>query len=575
MAGTVDDEAPTDPSSSAGSEVKRWIGRLVGIGLALAVYALLGDTAALNESGRVTAGIGTLMAVFWMTEALPLPVTALLPLVLFPLFGAFPTEPQTGEVVLYQPEEGRAVPCTIIEFGLDEAVVVLGSVNEAVEQSVDPSLLSRINVPNPITRAAAPYGSRFIFLYLGGFVLAIGVERWNLHRRIALLTIAAVGSKPSRLVAGFMIATAGLSMWISNTATTVMMLPIALSVVSVFKNQLSGQSNPSETNALDPERFAAGLLLGTAYAASIGGTATLIGTPPNVFFAGFMSDRGNEISFATWMAFALPFACLYLVVAWLLLTKFVFRVRAQGIPGGDRLIRDQLQQLGPMTRGEWTVAVVFLGTALLWIFRTPLSQWDVLIRWVPLIGRLDDTIIGLAGAIALFVIPVDLRRGRFAIDWREAEKLPWGVLLLFGGGLSLASAISASGLDRWIGQGVANWGVSPSSLPAITTTTIIFLTELTSNLATTAAMIPIFHSVALDQGIEPGVILVPATLAASCAFMLPVATPPNAIVYGSGRVSIKQMLAAGIWLNLFGIFLILTLSSILGSWIPGLFSPSN
>ncbi len=560
-----------------------WVGRIAGLVLAIGVYYGLQGASDLGEPGRVTASMLTLMAVYWMTEALPLPVTALLPLILAPTLGAFPTQPQVGEVVSVQGDsEGEAYAATVltVDPGADRIQLAVGDGETSRTVEVSSGSVRRINVASPIARAAAPYANKFIFLYLAGFLIALGIERWGLHRRLALMTVSLVGASPARLVGGFMLATSGLSMWISNTATTVMMLPIALSVVGLLSDRLRdgvdpgsddgrsldpGSSTPSSTR--DARNFAASLLLGIAYSASLGGMATLVGTPPNVFLAGFLEDRGEELSFARWFSMALPLSMVYATVSWWLLTRVVFPVRIGTIPGGTRVIREELEALGPIRRGEWTVLAVFLGTALLWIVRTPLTGWEALTSRVPAVGRLDDTIIGLLGALALFVIPVDLRRGRFALDWAVASRIPWGVLLLFGGGLSLASAISQSGLDAWLGRQVTSWGLPDDALPWAAMVVVQLLTELTSNLATTAAMVPIYHGVALDQGLPPEVILVPATLAASCAFMLPVATPPNAIVYGSRQVSIGQMMRAGLWLNLAGLILIPLAWISLGNWL--------
>ena len=490
--------------------------------MAMAMYWWLPERMPrLTAEAQATAAVGTLMAVWWMTEALPLPATALLPLVLFPLAGVF-----------------------------------------------------------PFKQAADPYANRFIFLFMGGFMIALAIQRWNLHHRIALLTVLAVGTKPTRLIGGFMIATAMLSMWISNTATTVMMLPIGLSVIVLLADRVGHESGASpphsgEESSSGAERlhgFPVCMMLGIAYAANIGGIGTLVGTPPNVFLAAFLQDNlAIDIGFARWMGLGLPLVVLFLFLTWLLLTRVVFPIRIKEIPGGRELIGGELKKLGAMSRGEWTVLCVFLSMATAWVVRGPLTRWAWLIDQLPPVANLDDTIIALIGALSLFLIPVDARRGVFALDWETARRLPWGVLLLFGGGLSLAAAVRSSGLDRAIGEELSALDWLPTmALVVVVTAVVIFLTEVTSNTATATTFLPILAGVAAGIGAEPLVLLVSGTLAASCAFMLPVATPPNAIVYGSGHVRIGQMIQAGFWLNLIGIVLIPLLMYTLGAWTLGI-----
>jgi len=496
-----------------------WVGRISGPLLALAVYWVLpaGETG-LSDAGRATAAVGCLMAVLWLTEAMPLAATALLPVVLFPLTGVL-----------------------------------------------------------SIRDAAAPYAREYLFLFMGGFMLALAMERWGLHRRIALVTVLAVGTSPGRLVGGFMLASAGLSMWISNTATTIMMLPIGMSVITLLSDRIGSTQPGRDLDSPSPPRppegsetnLATCLMLGIAYAASIGGMGTLVGTPPNLILAAFMRQTFSvEIGFARWMAMALPLVAVFLVIAWGVLTKLVFPLRSVSIPGSRGLIHDELGKLGRMTRGERTVLAVFLLTATAWIAREPLTQWDWLARQAPAITRLHDAGIALAAALALFAIPVDARRGVFALDWQTAKKLPWDILLLFGGGLSLAAAVQSSGLTEWIGGQVAAFGgLPPLLLIAIVTLTVTLLTEMTSNVATTSAFLPVLGGVAVGMGVEPLRLLIPAGLAASCAFMMPVATPPNALVFGSGHVTIRQMVRAGLWLNFIGVILITLLARHVGPWL--------
>lgn len=489
-----------------------WGARLAGPILAGLVYVLLARLAPeLSQAGRATGAIGTLMAVWWMTEALPLPITSLLPLVLFPLCGAL---------------------------------------------SID--------------KTAESYANKYTFLYMGGFMVALAVEKWNLHRRIALVTVLAVGTSPPRLIGGFMLATAFLSMWMSNTATAVLMLPIGLSLVRLLAEQL--KSSPEENAGRQPpaEAFAVCMMLGIAYASSLGGVATLIGTPTNLVMAGFAKDRGINVGFGSWMAVALPVAAIYLVVSWFLLTRIVFPIRLTALPGGRELIRAELDKLGWLSRGEAIVLTVFSLTAIAWLAREPLAKWEWLVERVPLVGNIDDTMIVLVAVFALFVLPVDWRKGIFALDWPTAEKLPWGVLILFGGGLALATAVQSSGLAKWIGEQAAQEWLTPLALVILVTAAIIFLTELTSNTATLTTFLPVLYGVALELKVDPLLLFLPATLGASCAFMLPAGTPPNAIVFGTGHVSIRQMCRAGWWLNLFGIVLIPLATYTLGKWVFGI-----
>ena len=486
------------------------------VAAAVVFLAMPEPGAQLTAPARATAAIGVLMAVWWMTDAIPLAATALLPVLLLPVAGVFPT----GD-----------------------------------------------GLPSAIRQAAAPYGHEYIFLFLGGFLIARAIERWGLHRRIALMTVSAVGTRPTRLIGGFMIATAGLSMWISNTATTVMMLPIALSVIALVDERVRAEA-PAQESAVAP--FATCLLIAIAYAASIGGVATLIGTPPNVFLAGYLKDAFEvELSFGRWLAAIGPMCAVLLAVTWLLLTRLLFPVRLSDIPGGRVLIRDELGKLGSMSRGERTVLCVFTLTAALWILRGPLGRWELFTSFFPAWRHVHDSGIAILGALLLFVIPVDRKRGVFALDWETGKKLPWGVLLLFGGGLSLASAVSKSGLADWIGHQLPE-GIPVAVLVVLATTVVIFLTEMSSNLATVSVFLPILGALAVARGVDPRWIVIPAGIAASCAFMLPVATPPNAIVFGSGRVRIGEMVKAGLWLNLVSVFWVPLYMWLIGAWALGL-----
>jgi solute carrier family 13 (sodium-dependent dicarboxylate transporter), member 2/3/5 len=511
------DEQNGNEDGRAGAR-KAWIGRALALTLSIGIYLLL-DGVAIEPAARSTAAIGVLMAVLWMTEAFPLPITSLLPIVLFPLAG-------------------------VLDIG----------------------------------EATARYADDIIFLFMGGFMLALAMQRWGLHKRIALIIVQFVGTRPRRLIGGFMIATAFLSMWVSNTATTVLMLPIAVSIIVLVVDQLERRDELPEDvdESIDvPEfargapLFATGLMLAVAYAASIGSLGTLIGTPPNLFMRGFLeSTYGIEIGFGQWMLVGLPVAIVFLIIAWTLLTFVLYRPEIDEIPGGDALVEREISNLGPMTRQEWTVFVIFVATATAWIVREPVTEWAWLIERIPWIANITDTTIAIAAAITLFLVPASRDTGEFIMNWETARELPWNVLLLFGGGLSLATAVQTSGLDNWIGDRVAGLEFLPVLLlVAVTTGLIIFLTELTSNTATAATFLPILGGVALGVGIDPLLLIMPAALAATCAFMMPVATPPNAIVFGSGYIAIGQMIRAGIILNIISVTLITIAAFTVVAWV--------
>lgn len=429
------------------------------------------------------------MAVWWMTEAVELYATALLPLVALPMTGAA-----------------------------------------------------------PVRAAAAPYAHELIFLFMGGFLIALAMQRWGLHRRMALRALRAAGDHPAGIVACFMGVTAFFSMWVSNTATAVMMLPIALSIISLVEQVEPGTKTRPH--------FALCLLLGIAYAASIGGIGTIIGTPPNVFLASFIqSNLGQEISFVRWMGVGLPLVAVFLPLAWLMLTRVLYPLRGERIEGSRAVTERAYQELGAMSRGERIVLAVFLLAALSWITRPLLV--NVRIGDMHPMAGLSDPVIAMVAALILFVVPVDVKRRVFVMNWETALKLPWGILLLFGGGLSLAAAIRVNGVGEYIGHqlGILS-GIPVLLLVMAVIALVIFLTELTSNTATTATFIPILAALAPVFDLHPFMLIVPAAIAASCAFMLPVATPPNAIVFGSGHVTIQQMIRAGFWLNLAGVVLI-------------------
>ena len=423
------------------------------------------------------------IAIWWITEAIPIAVTALLPIILFPLTG-----------------------------GLD------------------------------LASTTASFGHKYVFLYVGGFILAIAIERWSLHKRIALNIINLIGTNVTRIILGFMVATAFMSMWISNTATTVMMLPIGLAIIAQLKD------NP-ETIEDENRIFGKALMLAIAYSASIGGISTLIGTPPNLVLAGVVEKMYEiEISFAQWFMFGFPISCVLLFICWKYLTNFAFTFKQKAFPGGKEEIKRQLTALGKISYEEKMVLLVFVLTAVAWITRS-----FVLKKIIP---SIDDTIIAMICGVVLFLIPAKNER-RQLINWEEAVKLPWGILLLFGGGMALAAGFESSGLANWIGsQMTLLQGVAIFVLVLVMIAAVNFLTEITSNLATTAMLLPILAPMALTIDVHPYILMVAATVAASCAFMLPVATPPNAVVFGSGYLRIPDMVRTGIWMNLISIALL-------------------
>ena len=436
----------------------------------------------LSDQANAVLACTAWIAIWWIFEVTDISVTALLPIILFPLTGA-----------------------------LD------------------------------IKLTTASYGHKYIFLYMGGFILAIAIEKWNLHKRIALNIINFIGTGISKIMLGFMLATAFMSMWISNTATTVMMLPIGLAIISQLKDDPTTEENENV-------KFGKALMLAIAYSASIGGMATLFGTPPNLVFAGVVQEvYGIEIGFGDWMLFGLPISIMLLGICWIYLTKYAFKFKMDEFPGGKQKIKALLSELGNWSQEERKVVTIFATTALLLIFRQKIQL---------LIPQIDDTIIALGMGILLFLIPSS-KKGELLLTWREAVKMPWGVIILFGGGMALASGFQQSGLALWIGNQFELLKALPIFLLIlILIAAVNFLTEITSNLATTAMLLPILAPMALSIDVHPYILLVSATVAASCAFMLPVATPPNAIVFGSGYLKIPDMIKAGFWMNVISIILL-------------------
>jgi sodium-dependent dicarboxylate transporter 2/3/5 len=464
-----------------------------------------GQWVELTQAGRATLAMMAWMAAWWLTEALDIEVTALLPIATFPLFG-------------------------------------IASLEKVLQS----------------------YAADVIFLFMGGFVIGLAIERWGLDRRIAFFTLRLVGARPGAIVGGFMTVTAFLSMWVSNTACAAMMVPIAQSVVDLVLRSRTG-AGLAEGGGIPQDRvaernFATGLMLCIAYAASIGGVATIIGSPPNGIAVRYIRQAfGEEMSFFDWLVVGGPFTLVFLPIAWLLVTRVLFRADLGEIEGGRRYFEEEYGRLGAITRGEIIVLTIFGLTAALWI-SSPVLKTLTVAGTRPLAG-LTDAGIAVLAAMALFLVPVDRARNVRAMDWATAVRLPWGVLMLFGGGLALATAIEANGVSVFIGnstRGLA--GLPPLALLIVVVAMTVFLSELTSNTAQVATMVPVLAAMAPSLGVNPYVLIFACTLSASSAFMMPVGTPPNAIVFGTGLVRLPQMMRAGFWLNLAAIVVITALS---------------
>ena len=424
------------------------------------------------------------MAVWWVTECVPISVTALLPIVLFPLTG-----------------------------GMD------------------------------LSTTTAAYGHKLVFLFVGGFLIALAIEKWHLHKRLALNIIRVTGSNKSRVILGFMLATAFLSMWISNTATSIMILPVGLAIISQLKDDPKTVENENEF-------FGKSLMIAIAYSASIGGMATLIGTPPNMVLAGVVEESyGIKLNMFDWMKFGIPLSSFLLIICWFYLTKIAFKFKNEEFSAGRNEIQRQIKKLGRFSNEEIKVLIVFTLTALGWIFRGSIET---------IFPMIDDTIIAIFFAVSLFIIPTkNQKTNTTLLVWNDTVKLPWGILILFGGGMAIASAFGKSGLALWIADLLENLNdVSLFLIILIVVTSINLLTEVTSNMATTAMLLPVLVTIALAIDVHPYFLLVAATLAASCAFMLPISTPPNAVVFGSGFLKIEDMFKKGVWMNLISIITI-------------------
>ena len=482
---------------------KKWVQGLAGILVAAAGYWLIPGEA--YPKAPITGAVVLLMALWWALEVIPIPVTALFPLILFPLFDV-----------------------------ADMATV------------------------------GANYGRPIIFLFLGGFLLAIGLQTTGVHQRIALHIVNRIGTRPAGLVFGFMVASAFLSMWISNTATVIVMLPIALSVIETIKEREVARGTVLT--------FAVALMLGIAYASDIGGMSTVIGTPPNMVFLELFSQifpDAPEVGFLQWMLMVLPMSVLFLIIGWFLLTHLVFRLPRGTLFSGKDVLRKMMVQLGSMRRDEKLAGAVFLLAAMLWLTGSDLRLSDTIYvpGWRSLLGLQEvlDGAVAIGASTLLFLLPSKDRPGKTILEWKHTTDVPWGILLLFGGGFAIATGFEASGLSVVVGQWFESLQFdSPVVLVAVVSTILTFLTEITSNTAMANLVLPILANASIAIEVDPRVLLIPATISASCAFMMPVASPTQAIVFGSRYVTIRQMIRAGIWFNLLGILLITLCFFIIG-----------
>lgn len=483
--GSHSPKSPDGPGPGPGYTPARIVGFVLGPSLFLAAQ-LFFNPAGLSPEGQDVLAVTLWVATWWITEAIPIPVTSLLPIVLMPLTGAL---------------EG------------DEVV--------------------------------SAYGNDIIFLFLGGFSLAIAMEKWNLHQRIALSIVSAIGTSPRRLVLGFMVATAFLSMWVSNTAATMMMIPVGLAVVYQASRSLKDEDHANEL-----PKFEKSIVFGIGYAATIGGLGTLIGTPPLAILAATVGELfGETISFGGWMLFGVPIVVLLLAFTWVYLTNVSFKVSFKHLPGGADLIREEKRSLGGMSFEEKSVLAVFLGVAFMWVTRSFI--------WDDIVPGISDGVIAIIGTIILFSLPTRNNEEKRIMRWEDSKKIPWGILLLFGGGLAIAAGFVSTGLSEWIGEQLRSLdGINVIIIIILATALVLFMTEITSNAATATMILPVMAAFALALNIHPYAIMVPCAMAANCAFMLPVGTPPNAIIFGTGKISIMEMVKTGFWLNIAALVLI-------------------
>ncbi|MGB0886611.1 MAG: SLC13 family permease [Vicingaceae bacterium] len=487
----------------------KWAFGILGILLAIICYYLVPGQE--YAQAPIMAAIVVIMAVFWIFEVVPIAVTSLFPIFLFPLFGILDTK-----------------------------------------------------------STALFFGKEIIFLFLGGLMLAQGIQNSNLHKRIALHIVKIIGSKPANLVLGFMVATAGLSMWISNTASVMVMMPIGLSIIEEIKDAKGNKEFLS--------KFAVALMLGIAYSADIGGMATLIGTPPNLVFMEMYHDLFPNlptIGFSQWMMMGLPISIVFLFTGWLLMTKVIFRMPKSKVFKNQHVIKDLLKGLGKLRRDELASGLIFLLAAILWITGSDitLSNDFTIHGWRSTFGlkMVSDASIAVATSLLLFMIPSKDRPKEMLLTWSKVRELPWGILLLFGGGFAIAGGFNSSGLSTIIGNVIANIGIeSPIIIVIIVCFVLTFLTEITSNTATTNLILPILAKASAVLGLDPRILMIPATLSASCAFMMPIASPTQAIVFGSGHVKIKQMIRAGVLFNFLGIIVVTGMFYLLAKFVFGI-----
>ena len=460
------------------------------LGPIVLISLLLFDFGIEADKAKVLA-VASWMIIWWVLEVFPIYITAMLPMIFFPSLGIM-----------------------------------------------------------PIRDTFLPYASPIVFLFLGGFLIALAMEERKLHQRIAYGLIRLTGTKPKGILIGFMAATALVAMWISNTATSVMMLPIGISVIALVNEQ----SKDEKLN----KRFALLLMLGIAYAANIGGTMTLIGTPPNLVFAGFyFEETGTDFSFARWMMIGIPVGLTLLVLGYLLMTNLVYPISNKPIEGASELFEKRWKSLGKMAKAEKLVLLVFGLTVFCWIMLEPINQW--------LGGKvLSNTVIAMGGGLMMFFIPVNLKKSEFILHWESTVRLPWGIIILFGGGLTMAAGLESVGIIDDIAQWVSG-SLSPEPTVLVISLTLlsIFLTEVMSNVALVTVLLPVIFRIATQTDVDPLILTIPVTFAASCAFMMPIGTPPNAIVYSSGKITIPQMLRAGVWMNLAAAIVIVVITMVL------------
>jgi sodium-dependent dicarboxylate transporter 2/3/5 len=464
----------------------------------LLVSSLVSD-GFISPGANKVLGVAAWMIVWWITEAAPIPITALLPLILFPFLGVM-----------------------------------------------------------KMSEAAAPYANPIIFLFMGGFMIALGLEKHRLHERIALNLIRITGTSGNGIILGFMIATGFISMWISNTATAMMMLPIALSVINLLKTE---KENTPETTTTGERNFGIGLMLVIAYAANIGGIATIIGTPPNVVFVGLLSQfYQQKIVFGDWMMVGVPLSIIILITTYFVITKLLFPNHLNKVHGSDELIKNKLLELGAIRREEKLVMIIFVITSSLWIFQQGLNL---------MLGKemFNDTNIAMMGGSLMFIVPSNFKELKFLLHWRDTEKLSWGILILFGGGLCLAQGLSNAGIIQAVGAVIAEQGSAVNWLLLGLITASVFITELMSNVALVQIFIPVVFGIATNLGLNPILLGMPVAMGASMAFMFPVATPPNAIVFSSGQMKVSDMMKAGIVLNIISILMIYLFSRTLIAWL--------